>query len=145
MSDIIRPFDHSRGSTYPMTTIPRISPTNKALETLVLTIDVYSFLYSFPSTTLVMVMRLFWYPSLMRAKPAQNYAHSLIHDSFYPGRYKISILTMVKMSDSLCFLEVTTGLAVDDSTSATVGEPPSCLSRTPSSPEVTICCPFSMV
>ena len=32
----------------------------------------YCFAYSFLSTTFVIVIRLFWYPSLIKAKPAQK-------------------------------------------------------------------------
>lgn len=55
-----------------MTSCPMISPTSSAFDTLVPTAAVYSVVYSFLRTTLIIVMRLFWCRSLMRAKPEQN-------------------------------------------------------------------------
>lgn len=74
-----------------------ISPTKSALDTRVLTVEVYSLGCSALRRTFVMVLRmirdqlvlrlrigrnthieLFWYPSLIRAKPLANYRGSLI-------------------------------------------------------------------
>lgn len=49
-----------------------ISPISSALDTRVLMAEVYCLGYSAFRRTLAMVIRLFWYPSLIRAKPLAN-------------------------------------------------------------------------
>ena len=62
----------------------------------------YCFAYSFLSTTFVIVIRLFWYPSLIKAKPAQKIVKMSDKDCRWTVTWSDGAVRSVETSTNPC-------------------------------------------